>query len=106
MRIIAGKARGHPLAAPDGMNTRPITDKIKEALFSSWQLQIVGAYFLDLFAGSGSMGIEAISRGAEKVVFVEKDRRAVDIIKKTLLPVDLWVDIRFIKMMFSIELTS
>lgn len=84
MRVIAGKAKGHPLVAPDGMNTRPITDKIKEALFSSWQLQIVGANFLDLFAGSGSMGIEAISRGAEKTVFVEKDRRAVDIIKKNL----------------------
>lgn len=84
MRVIAGKAKGHPLVAPDGMNTRPVTDKIKEALFSSWQLQIVGANFLDLFAGSGSMGIEAISRGAEKAVFVEKDRRAVDIIKKNL----------------------
>lgn len=84
MRVIAGKAKGHPLVAPDGMNTRPVTDKIKEALFSSWQLQIVGANFLDLFAGSGSMGIEAISRGDEKAVFVEKDRRAVDIIKKNL----------------------
>lgn len=84
MRVIAGKAKGHPLAAPDGMKTRPITDKIKEALFSTWQMQIVGAYFLDLFAGSGSMGIEAISRGAEKAVFVEKDRRAVDVIKKNL----------------------
>lgn len=84
MRVIAGKARGHPLTAPRGMNTRPVTDKIKEALFSSWQLQIVGAYFLDLFAGSGSMGIEAISRGAEKTVFVEKDRKAVGIIKKNL----------------------
>lgn len=84
MRVIAGKARGHPLTAPRGMNTRPVTDKIKEALFSAWQLQIVGAYFLDLFAGSGSMGIEAISRGAEKTVFVEKDRKAVGIIKKNL----------------------
>lgn len=84
MRVIAGKAKGCPLIAPDGMNTRPITGKIKEALFSSWQLQIVGANFLDLFAGSGSMGIEAISRGAEKAVFVEKDRRTVDVIKKNL----------------------
>lgn len=84
MRVIAGKARGHPLMAPSGMNTRPVTDKIKEALFSIWQLQIVGAHFLDLFAGSGSMGIEAMSRGAEKTVFVEKDHGAVDIIKKNL----------------------
>lgn len=84
MRVIAGKAKGHPLAAPGGMNTRPITDKIKGALFNSWQLQIVDSKFLDIFAGSGSMGIEAISRGAEKVVFVEKNRGAVDIIKKNL----------------------
>ena len=54
------------------MNTRPITDKIKGALFNSWQLQIVDSKFLDLFAGSGSMGIEALSRGAEKVIFVER----------------------------------
>lgn len=74
MRVIAGTAKGHPLVAPGGMNTRPITDKIKGALFNSWQLQIVDSKFLDLFAGSGSMGIEALSRGAEKVIFVEKDR--------------------------------
>lgn len=84
MRVIAGKARGHPLIAPDGLNTRPITDKIKEALFSSWQMKLEGSHFLDLFAGSGSMGIEAMSRGAEKVVFVEKDRKAIEIIKKNL----------------------
>ncbi len=84
MRVIAGKARGHPLIAPDGLNTRPITDMIKEALFSSWQMKLDGSCFLDLFAGSGSMGIEAISRGAEKTVFVEKDRKAIEIIKKNL----------------------
>lgn len=84
MRVIAGTAKGHPLVAPGGMNTRPITDKIKGALFNSWQLQIVDSKFLDLFAGSGSMGIEALSRGAEKVIFVEKDRKATDIIKKNL----------------------
>lgn len=84
MRVIAGKVRGHPLIAPDGFNTRPITDKIKEALFSSWQMKLEGSHFLDLFAGSGSMGIEAMSRGAEKVVFVEKDRKAIEIIKKNL----------------------
>lgn len=85
MRVIAGTAKGHPLVAPGGMNTRPITDKIKGALFNSWQLQIVDSKFLDLFAGSGSMGIEALSRGAEKVIFVEKDRKATDIIKKNLV---------------------
>lgn len=84
MRVIAGKARGHPLIAPDGLNTRPIPDMIKEALFSSWQMKLAGSHFLDLFAGSGSMGIEAMSRGAEKTVFVEKDHKAVEVIKKNL----------------------
>ena len=84
MRVISGKAKGRLLIAPEGMNTRPITAKIKEALFSSWQMQIAGSNFLDLFSGSGSMGIEAMSRGAEKVVFVEKDRQAITIIKKNL----------------------
>lgn len=85
MRVIAGKAKGRPLIAPEGFNTRPITSKIKEAIFSSLQTYIPDSYFLDLFAGSGSMGIEAMSRGAGKVVFVEKDRRATEIIKKNLL---------------------
>lgn len=84
MRVISGKAKGHALIAPKGMNTRPVTDMIKEALFSTWQMQITGAKFLDLFAGSGSMGIEAISRGAKKTVFVEKDYKVVEIIKKNL----------------------
>ncbi len=84
MRVIAGKAKGRLLAAPEGKNTRPITSKIKEALFSSLQMQLADARFLDLFAGSGSIGIEAMSRGAKKVVFVEKGREAVNIIKKNL----------------------
>src|SRR5699024_10087983 len=62
----------------------PITSKIKESLFNIWQTKIKGAFFLDLFAGSGSMGIEALSRGAEKVIFVEKNRSTVEVIKKNL----------------------
>ena len=84
MRVIAGSAKGHPLVAPDGLNTRPITDKIKGALFNSWQMDIPGCAFLDLFAGSGSIGIEALSRGAQNVVFVEKDRKAVQAIRQNL----------------------
>ncbi len=84
MRVVAGKAKGRMLIAPEGLGTRPITAKIKEALFSSWQAWIPGSNFLDLFAGSGSMGIEAISRGAKKVVFVERERSAIEIIKKNL----------------------
>ena len=84
MRVIAGKAKGRALEAPKGMNTRPITAMMKEALFSMWQFQMRDASFLDLFAGSGSMGIEAISRGAEKAVFVELDRNAVEVIKRNV----------------------
>ncbi|MDO5390855.1 MAG: 16S rRNA (guanine(966)-N(2))-methyltransferase RsmD [Eubacteriales bacterium] len=84
MRVIAGKAKGHALIAPNGINTRPVTAKIKEALFSMWQMQMADSCFLDLFSGSGSIGIEAMSRGAKKVVFVEKDRKAINVIKKNL----------------------
>jgi len=88
MRVIAGKAKGRILIAPKGMETRPITSQIKEALFNIWQTQIVDASLLDLFAGSGSIGIEAISRGAKQVVFMEQSRKAVDVIKKNLAVCD------------------
>ena len=84
MRVISGTARGRRLFAPKGIETRPVTAKIKEALFNIWQTRIKGAFFLDLFAGSGSMGIEALSRGAEKAIFVEKNRSAVEMVKKNL----------------------
>ncbi|MBQ9972976.1 MAG: 16S rRNA (guanine(966)-N(2))-methyltransferase RsmD [Firmicutes bacterium] len=84
MRVIAGKAKGRNLIAPEGMDTRPITDAIKEALFSMWHFDIPGSRFLDLFSGSGSIGIEAISRGAEKAVFVENSRKAVAVINQNL----------------------
>lgn len=84
MRVIAGTAKGRRLYAPKGMETRPITAKIKEALFNIWQDRITGSDFLDLFAGSGSIGIEALSRGADHVTFVDKSRKAVETIKKNL----------------------
>ena len=64
MRVITGKARGVQLKTPDGMNTRPTTDRVKEALFSIIHFDIPGANVLDLFAGTGQLGIEALSRGA------------------------------------------
>ena len=70
MRIIAGTARSLPLKAPDGMDTRPTTDRIKETLFNIIQDEVPGAYFLDLFAGSGQMGLEAVSRGARYAVLL------------------------------------
>ena len=69
MRVIAGCARGMRLQAPP-THTRPSTDRLREALFSILQARLEGAHILDLFAGSGALGIEALSRGAEKAVFV------------------------------------
>jgi len=81
MRVITGKAKGKRLKVPPGMNTRPVTDMIKEAIFNVIGPEIKGAAFLDLFAGSGSVGIEALSRYADKVIFIDNDRYAV----KTIL---------------------
>lgn len=84
MRVIAGKARSMPLKTIDGMETRPTTDRIKETLFNMIQYQLADCRFLDLFAGSGGIGIEALSRGAEYCVFVEQQRKAVDCIQDNL----------------------
>lgn len=71
MRVIAGTARSLPLKAPEGLDTRPTTDRIKETLFNILQNDVPGSIFVDLFAGSGAIGIEAISRGAKRAYFVE-----------------------------------
>lgn len=84
MRVIAGKARRLKLLTPPGMDTRPTTDRTKETLFNILQPEISGSRFLDLFSGSGAIGIEALSRGAAHAVFVEKDRAAVGCIRKNL----------------------
>lgn len=76
MRIIAGRARRLPLKTPAGPGTRPTTDRIKETLFNMLMPEIPGCVFVDLFAGSGQIGIEAISRGARKAYFVENGREA------------------------------
>ncbi|MDO5156707.1 MAG: 16S rRNA (guanine(966)-N(2))-methyltransferase RsmD [Eubacteriales bacterium] len=84
MRVIAGKARHLTLKTPRGMDTRPTTDRIKETLFNMLQNEIYDVCFLDLFAGSGGIGIEALSRGAKKAVFVEQNREACSIIQENL----------------------
>lgn len=76
MRIIAGKGRRLPLKTPSGVMTRPTSDRIKETLFNMLMPDIPGCVFLDLFAGSGQIGIEALSRGAKKAYFVENSREA------------------------------
>ena len=77
MRVIAGKARRLNLKTIPGNETRPTTDRIKETLFNILQPEIPGCRFLDLFSGSGAIGIEALSRGAEYAVFVEKNPKHV-----------------------------
>ena len=83
-RVIAGSAKGRRLVTPEGMNTRPTTDRLKEALFGMIQFDLAGSSFLDLFAGSGQMGIEALSRGASELVLVEQDPRALSCIRRNL----------------------
>jgi 16S rRNA (guanine966-N2)-methyltransferase len=84
MRIIAGTARSLPLKTIEGMDTRPTTDKIKETLFNMLQADVPGACFLDLFAGSGQIGLEALSRGAAYAVFVENNRKAAKCIEENI----------------------
>ena len=84
MRVITGAAKGHRLKSVPGDDTRPITDRVKEALFSILGGSIVGARVLDLFAGTGAVGIEALSRGAAEVVFVDKSPAALRTMRANL----------------------
>ena len=85
MRVISGTAKGRNLQAVPGDSTRPITDRVKEAVFNILGADIVEARFLDLFGGTGGVGIEALSRGAAHAVFIEKNRKAQETIKANLL---------------------
>lgn len=84
MRVIAGTARSLPLKAPEGHNTRPTTDRIKETLFNMLQSHICDCIFVDMFSGSGGIGIEAISRGAKKAYFIENAPKAISCIEENL----------------------
>ena len=84
MRVITGKARGVSLKTPDGMLTRPTADRVKEALFSIINFDIPGAKVLDLFGGTGQLGIEALSRGADRAVFVDAREDACKLIRENL----------------------
>ena len=89
MRVITGTAKGRKLKALDGNEVRPTTERVKEAIFSIIQFETEGRIFLDLFSGSGQMGIEALSRGAKKAVFVDERRESVNIIRQNLQTVRL-----------------
>lgn len=84
MRVIAGEARGQRLKLVPGESTRPITDRVKEALFNILGGMVLDSAFLDLFAGTGSVGIEALSRGAARATFVDRSRAAIDTIGHNL----------------------
>ncbi len=84
MRVIAGKAKGHKLKTIEGLQTRPTTDRMKETLFNIIAFDLPQCTFLDLFSGSGAIGIEALSRGAKECVFVEKSKKACEMITENL----------------------
>lgn len=84
MRVIAGTARSLPLKTPEGLDTRPTQDRIKETLFNIIQMEIPGCAFVDVFSGSGGIGIEALSRGARKAYFIENAPKAVSCIEQNL----------------------
>jgi len=84
MRVISGSAKGRTLQSVPGDSTRPVTDRVKEALFNILGADVIESRWLDLFAGTGGVGIEALSRGADHCVFVDKNRKAQDTIKANL----------------------
>ncbi|MGB9825598.1 MAG: 16S rRNA (guanine(966)-N(2))-methyltransferase RsmD, partial [Desulfofundulus sp.] len=87
MRVIAGIAKKSRLKIPRGWKGRPTADRVKESLFNILSPLIPGSCFLDLYAGTGNVGIEALSRGAQRVVFVEQDKKAVRVIRDNLVHV-------------------
>lgn len=89
MRVITGSARGRSLRTLEGENVRPTTDRVKEAMFSIIQFEIEGRRVLDLFAGSGQLGIEALSRGAAEATFVDADKSALACVKENLAKTEL-----------------
>lgn len=84
MRVISGKARGHALKTTRGLNTRPTSDRVKESIFNIIQAKLYDSIIIDLFAGSGGLGIEALSRNAGKAYFIDNDRNSIQTIKENL----------------------
>ena len=97
MRVITGKARGVVLKTPEGMSTRPTADRVKEALFSIIQFDVPSARVLDLFGGTGQLGIEALSRGAKSAVFVDEQESACKLIRENLRRTRLEQDARVVR---------
>lgn len=98
MRVITGSKRGKKLRTLDGIDVRPTTDMVKEAMFSSIQFEVEGSVFLDLFAGSGQLGIEALSRGANTAYFVDASKASLDVVRENLLNTGFQNDAKVIAM--------
>ena len=94
MRVITGTAKGRRLITMEGLEVRPTSDRVKESIFSILQFDLPGSKVLDLFAGSGQLGIEALSRGATLCVFVDSSRRAQEIVKENLKTTGLFSSAR------------
>ena len=97
MRVISGKARGIALKTPDGLQTRPTADRVKEAMFSILQFDLPGMRVLDLFGGTGQLGIEALSRGAKSAVFVDSNTKSCNLIRENLRRTRLESDVKVIQ---------
>lgn len=106
MRVITGKARGTVLKTPEGMQTRPTADRVKEALFSIINFDIPGGRILDLFGGTGQLGIEALSRGALSAVFVDESDAACKLIQENLRRSKLSSQARVVRSDYSAYLRS
>lgn len=89
MRVISGKARGQALKAPEGLNTRPTTDRVKESIFNIIQSRIYDSVVVDLFSGSGNLGIESLSRNASKAYFIDHNKNSIASIKENLMKTKL-----------------
>lgn len=98
MRIISGRKRGHKLLEFEGGDVRPTTDRVKESVFNLIQSFVPDAVCLDMFAGSGALSFEAISRGAERAVCIDSDKRSIDIIKKNALSLGFSEDCDIVNM--------
>ncbi len=106
MRVITGTAKGRKLITADGLDVRPTSDRVKEAMFSIVQFDVPGATVLDLFAGSGQLGIEALSRGAELCVFIDNSRHSQEIVKENLKNTGLFSKSRVVSAEYSNFLTG
>lgn len=106
MRVITGTARGRVLKAVEGPDVRPTAEKVKEAVFSAVQFEVEGARMLDLFCGSGQMGIEALSRGAASCIFIDSDRRSIETAKANLTATGLFPRARVALMDYMAFLTG